>query len=110
MDEENRVTIDDFVIPQKVEAFAANYCVSTGAERAGAIVFDDARLRRFFAAYVVPGIGDPLIAYLDLLSRRGYQLSVTDDDELGIVVTRRLLPAATTQAVARPAEHDDDLY
>ena len=61
--EVEKISLRDFVIPEKVSAFVHTYepCdeFDAGAER-----FDDARLREYFKAYVC-GLGDPLALYLE---------------------------------------------
>ena len=58
-----KISLRDFVIPEKVAAFVRDFepCdeFDPGAER-----FDDGRLREYFKAYVC-GLGDPLALYLE---------------------------------------------
>ena len=61
--EVEKISLRDFVIPEKVAAFVRDFepCdeFDPGAER-----FDDGRLREYFKAYVC-GLGDPLALYLE---------------------------------------------
>lgn len=63
------LSIDDFVIPQKVNAFCEHFLPETNETSADEI-FTDAKLRKYFQAYP-RNIGDPLISYLNLLEIRG---------------------------------------
>ena len=66
------VTLRDFMVPEKVNAFVHSYepCdeFTPGAER-----FDDARLREYFKAYVCP-LGDPLSLYIEDLKLADFRM------------------------------------
>lgn len=76
--EQPEVTLQDFVIPAKIEAFCDKYkpldhwCESCDT-------FTDSQLRTYFKAVVCP-LGDPLSIYLQELATRGFKLR---DDESG---------------------------
>lgn len=76
--------IDDFIIPQKVEAFAGFY-ENADDEGTETETFDDGRLRGFFKAYVTP-CGDPLPRYLDMLNELGFHMRVSIMGEPAIIV------------------------
>lgn len=70
------VTMEDFIIPQKVDAFTQNYKpVDTQTQTCE--VFNDARLREFFKAVPIPDLGDPLVDYLEMLEARGFFMRVS---------------------------------
>ena len=78
------VTINDFIVPQKVDAFCNAY-TPCDYEDETTEVFTDARLREFFKAWICP-LGDPLTTYLTLLSARGYTMRVSITGEPAIFV------------------------
>ena len=67
-----KVSLDDFVIKEKVRAFQHDYepCdeFDAGAER-----FGDGELRTYFKAYVT-GLGDPLALYIGDLKLAGFRM------------------------------------
>ena len=77
-DEQAEVTLQDFVIPAKVEAFCRQYkALDHWVD--GCEVFNDARLREYFKAIVCP-LGDQLSLYLQELSYQGFRMQ---NDESG---------------------------
>lgn len=72
------VTLQDFVIPAKIDAFCNKY-KPLDHWREDCDVFNDSQLRTYFKAVVTP-IGDPLTLYLNELSTRGFKMK---DDECG---------------------------
>ena len=78
------VTINDFIVPQKVDAFCNAYA-PCDYEDETTETFTDARLREFFKAWICP-LGDPLTTYLTLLSARGYTMRVSITGEPAIFV------------------------
>ena len=70
--EVEKISLADFVIKEKVEAFLNDYepCAEfhPAAER-----FDDGRLREYFKAYVC-GLGDPLGLYIEDLKMAGFRM------------------------------------
>ncbi len=76
--EQSEVTLQDFVIPSKIEAFCEQYKpVKKWSE--GCDMFTDYQLRTYFKAVVCP-LGDPLTLYLNELSLRGFKMR---NDECG---------------------------
>lgn len=73
-DETEKVTILDFVIPEKIDAFCREYTF-VGKFQEGCTMYNDSKLREFFKAYVCPH-GDPLQWYVSQLAERGYYLTV----------------------------------
>ena len=61
-----------FFIPQKVDAFVTGYEPCQHEEEADDI-FTEIRLRQYFEAYPRP-TGDPLVDYLEALSRYGFHM------------------------------------
>lgn len=86
--EEHGTTLMDFIIPEKVRAFADAYnpCAD---EKMATKWFDDARLRAFFKAYVC-SLGDPLNIYLEMLEPYGFRMKVGAMDEPVIFVTENV--------------------
>lgn len=77
-DEQAEVTLQDFVIPAKIEAFNNQY-EPQNHWTDGCEVFNDARLREYFKAIVCP-LGDPLSLYLQELGYKGFHMQ---NDESG---------------------------
>ena len=70
-DEQAEVTLQDFVIPAKIEAFCSQY-KPLDHWVDGCEVFNDARLREYFKE-IVCQLGDPLSLYLQKMSNQGYR-------------------------------------
>ena len=81
------VSVNDYVIPGKVEAFCRAYEPAASVKMADE-VFDDAKLRRFFDAGVQT-CGDVLAAYMQLLEANGFHY-VIDADMATCVLPVRL--------------------
>ena len=75
---QSEVTLQDFVIPSKIEAFCARY-VPLDHWVEGCDMFTDYQLRSYFKAVVCP-LGDPLALYLNALEAYGFKLR---NDESG---------------------------
>lgn len=76
--EQTEVTLQDFVIPAKIEAFCEKY-KPLSHWREDCDMFTDYQLRTYFKAVVCP-LGDPLSIYLQELALRGFKMK---DDECG---------------------------
>ena len=87
-EEPKTTSIDDFYLPHKVAAFHQAYN-PVDEETLQSETFTEARLREFFKAYVLPGVGDPLQLYLDALAAQGFHMSVTMAGEPAIIVEQR---------------------
>lgn len=87
-EEQKTATIQDFYLPHKVAAFHQAYN-PVDEETLQSETFSEARLREFFKAYVLPGVGDPLQLYLDALAAHGFHMSVTMAGEPAIIVEPR---------------------
>lgn len=72
------VTLQDFVIPAKIEAFCTQYKPQDHWSE-DCDVFTDYQLRSYFKAVVCP-LGDPLSLYLQELALRGFKMK---NDECG---------------------------
>ena len=85
--EEPAVTLRDFMVPEKVNAFVHSYepCdeFTPGAER-----FDDARLREYFKAYVCP-LGDPLSLYIEDLKLADFRMVTSVATNIPCIFARR---------------------
>lgn len=76
--EQAEVTLQDFVIPAKINAFCSQYePLEHWTEDCD--VFTDYQLRTYFKAVVCP-FGDPLSLYIAELGYRGYRMK---NDECG---------------------------
>ncbi len=76
---EVKVSIRDFVVPEKTAAFINAYSPAPDEiddTNPNVETFDDTRLREFFKAYVC-GLGDPLAVYLEALSAYGFRMRVS---------------------------------
>lgn len=78
-DEQAEVTLQDFVIPSKIEAFDNQY-QPLDHWTEDCEIFNDARLREYFKAIVCP-IGDPLSLYLQELGYRGFHMQHDESGE-----------------------------
>ena len=86
-EEKKTVTIDDYIIPEKIKAFVERY-KPTDKQTQTCEVFTDARLRDFFKAVPTP-VGDSLKEYINLLSCYGYQMHVSIQGEPAIFVEEK---------------------
>ena len=74
-----QVHLSDYVIPEKVAAFQSAFAPAPeGMDDTSEYVevFDDARLRTYFKAYVC-GLGDPLKLYIEDLKLAGFRMQVS---------------------------------
>ena len=78
------VTLEDFFVYDKVMAFSRKYR-PVKEQTFSTEVFNEERLREFFKAYVFP-LGDPLKLYLQELSIKGFEMSVSVSGEPAILV------------------------
>lgn len=85
---EDKVSIEDFVSRHKVDAFVTSY-VPAESESGHTEVFNDARLRKYFQAFP-RNIGDPLNVYLDRLEQKGYKLCTSVQGEPALIVRQRI--------------------
>ena len=76
--EKVEVTLQDFVIPSKIQAFCNQYQPQDHWTE-DCDVFTDYQLRTYFKAVVCP-LGDPLSLYLQELEMRGFRMR---NDECG---------------------------
>lgn len=76
--EKVEVTLQDFVIPSKIQAFCNQYQPQDHWTE-DSDVFTDYQLRTYFKAVVCP-LGDPLSLYLQELEMRGFKMR---NDECG---------------------------
>jgi hypothetical protein len=76
--EKAEVTLQDFVIPSKIQAFCNQYKPQDYWTE-DCDVFTDYQLRTYFKAVVCP-LGDPLSLYLQELEMRGFKMR---NDECG---------------------------
>ena len=73
--ETEKVSLRDFMVPQKVSAFVRNYEPCCEGDD-GYEQFDDGRLREVFKAYVC-GLGDPLGLYVQDLQMDGFRMEIS---------------------------------
>lgn len=79
-----RVTLEDFIVPAKIQAFVEEY-EPAATEAEAEEVMGDAALRTFFQAFPL-AIGDPMTLYIDALQRNGYRLRVTSNNEPALLL------------------------
>ena len=84
--EEQKATLADFVIEQKITAFTRTYQPCTA--RFATKTFNETNLRTFFKAYPCT-LGDPLTIYLNRLEEEGFKMEVDMMDEPCIFVCER---------------------
>ena len=87
---DSEVKIDSFIIPQKVSAFVEQYSPAPH-ETMATEVFTDARLRVFFQAYPILGVGDPLQLYIESLEANGFRMRVSLSGEPAFFVVQNLV-------------------
>lgn len=86
--EVEKVSLEDFCVMEKVDAFTAAY-QPCDEDTDGAEFFDDSRLRELLKAYVC-GLGDPLKLYIRELAVKGFRMTMnTITCEPGIYAVRR---------------------
>lgn len=91
MDEkDSEAKIESFIIPQKVSAFVEQYSPAPH-EAMATEVFTDARLRVFFQAYPILGVGDPLQLYIESLEANGFRMRVSLSGEPALFVVQKLI-------------------
>ena len=73
--EEDKVSLRDFIVEQKISAFVRDYEPCNEGED-GYEQFDDARLREVFKAYVC-GAGDPLKLYINDLQMANFRMDIS---------------------------------
>lgn len=74
-EEKKQVTIDDFVINEKVDAFTRYYRPASASDL-HVTEFDEVRLRCYFKAYSMP-LGDPLVVYVSALAAKGFRMETS---------------------------------
>ena len=77
--EVEKVALRDFIVPEKVAAFVNGYAPAPDEmddTSEYVEVFDDARLRSYFKAYVC-GLGDPLKLYIEDLKMAGFRMRIS---------------------------------
>lgn len=84
LNESKSVTISDFIINQKVNAFNETY-INTEEELNADDVFTDSKLRKYFHAYPL-SMGDPLVEYINLLEKQGFKMQTSITGEPAIFV------------------------
>lgn len=91
--EKDGASLEDFIVPQKIAAFADAYEPCRTDEATDK--FTDARLREFFKAYVC-NYGDPLSVYLDRLANLSppFVMEVSITGEPALHVRRRAMEIA----------------
>lgn len=85
--DQSEVTLQDFVIPAKIQAFCNQYKPSDHWTE-DCDVFTDYQLRSYFKAVVCP-LGDPLSLYLQELALNGFKMKQDECGEPVIYVKMR---------------------
>lgn len=73
-EEKEQVTIEDYIIQEKLDAFTEHF--APASDEPYATELDDVKLRSFFKAYVTAH-GDPLKWYLGRLKEKGFRMTVS---------------------------------
>lgn len=85
-DDEAKVSLEDFVLAELVDAFCAAYSALPEWEE-GCEVFTYTQLRNMFKAVPVT-IGDPFIIYKQLLSQRGFYFHISTEYNEFVIYAR----------------------
>lgn len=85
--EQSEVTLQDFVIPEKIQAFCNQYQPQDHWTE-DCDVFTDYQLRSYFKAVVCP-LGDPLSLYLQELALKGFKMKQDECGEPVVYVKMR---------------------
>lgn len=83
--EEPAVTLEDYVTLEKASAFIQAYDPSPTETEADE-VWNEARIRAFFGAYVEKTHGDTLPIYLEQLKLAGFMMRVASTGELALML------------------------
>ena len=87
--EEVKVSLNDYFIPQKVTAFVESFEPSVEEDTA-CEVFTDQRLRKYFHAYYITGLGDLLTLYISRLEESGFHLRTSISGEPAVFCKNRV--------------------
>ena len=88
-EEEVKVSMEDYFIPQKVAAFVESF-EPTEVENTACEVFTDQRLRKYFQAYYITGLGDLLTLYITKLEEAGFRLRTSISGEPAVFCKNRV--------------------
>ena len=89
------ISVQDFYIPQKVDAFCSSY-LQAATEAEADEVYTDTRLRTYFQAYPRT-YGDTLIPYMENLETRGWKMKTSMSGEAALFC--KLLPTPGAAAM-----------
>lgn len=89
------ISVQDFYIPQKVDAFCSSY-LQAATEAEADEVYTDTRLRTYFQAYPRT-CGDTLIPYMENLETRGWKMKTSMSGEAALFC--KLLPTPGAAAM-----------
>ena len=85
---EPAVKLEDYISLEKADAFVQMYDPSP-TENGADEVWNEARLREFFTAYVEKTNGDPLPLYLEQIKPFGHRMKVSSGGELCLFLKYR---------------------
>ena len=92
------VTLGDYTVMQKATAFVTAYDPAPTEQEADE-VWNEARVRAFFGAYVEKSHGDTLPLYLARLAESGFQMVVASTGELALMLRYRREPSDEVLAI-----------
>lgn len=105
--EEPAVTLEDYVVLEKASAFIQAYDPSPTESEADE-VWNEARIRAFFGAYVEKTHGDTLPVYLSELKKYGFNLSVASTGELTLWLRYRRHVSSEIAGILEGTDGDRD--
>lgn len=101
------VTLEDYVVMAKATAFTDAYDPSPTEQEADE-VWNEARIRAFFGAYVEKTHGDTLPVYLEQLRLKGFVLKVASTGELSLMLRYRRVMSSEIAGMLSGTDGDRD--
>jgi hypothetical protein len=86
--DDSKATLNDYYIEQKVTCFCDTY-TDCPSEREADEVYTSTKLRKYFEAYLISGLGDLLSIYLSRLSEMGFHLRTSVSGQPAIFVKQK---------------------
>ena len=105
--EEPAVTLEDYIVLEKAAAFIQAYDPSPTESEADE-VWNEARIRAFFGAYVEKTHGDTLPVYLEQLKLAGFMLRVASTGELALMIRYKRVISDELTAMLEGTDGDVD--
>lgn len=86
--DESKESLNDYFVEQKVTCFCDTY-EDCAEERKADEVYTSSRLRKYFEAYYISGLGDLLTVYVNQLVQRGFLFRTSITGEPAIFVKQK---------------------